>query len=200
MPKRVDFTLRPDEQRALDSLIQKGDDPVVVQRAKALLMLHAGDSPKEVAKKCYVSLQTVYNWRQRWREQGVDGLLDRPISGRKPKADEQYLAVLTEALKRPSGQNSRISAPWTVSSLLAHMSEVTGVRLSERRFREILESIDNGELHLKVGPWRTAAERRRDAEALAAREAEMREEAARRQQEAQPLLNRLFSRKQYGNS
>ena len=49
-------------------------------------MLHERKVPKEVAELLSVSQRTVYDWHHRWQAQGVEGLANRPKSGRRVKA------------------------------------------------------------------------------------------------------------------
>ena len=53
-----------------------------VVRSKIILALDEGLSHRAVAKAVDVSLSTVAKWKKRFREAGIDGLLDAPRSGR----------------------------------------------------------------------------------------------------------------------
>src|SRR4051794_21747192 len=53
-----------------------------VERARILLALAQGQRPSQVAKDLGLSRPTVYTWIQRFQEQGLHGLEDRPRSGR----------------------------------------------------------------------------------------------------------------------
>ncbi|WP_169949243.1 helix-turn-helix domain-containing protein [Microbispora sp. H11081] len=50
----------------------------LAQRARILLLAAAGLSNAEVAKQVGVSAPTVTNWRVRYQEEGLPGLIDRP--------------------------------------------------------------------------------------------------------------------------
>jgi transposase-like protein len=55
-----------------------------VVRARIVLLASEGTSNKEIAKRLYTTPQTVCKWRKRFYEEGLNGLEDRPRSGRPP--------------------------------------------------------------------------------------------------------------------
>lgn len=61
----------------------------------ALRELDRGKSLSEVAQMLSVSFQTVSNWRNRYREQGLAMLADKPRSGRPSVIDGKARAKLT---------------------------------------------------------------------------------------------------------
>lgn len=60
-----------------------------VTRAKIILSLSEGMTPTEVGKAQHVSAKTVHRWRNRYLEDGVEGLIDKPRSGRPSVIDEK---------------------------------------------------------------------------------------------------------------
>jgi len=113
----------------------------VRQRATAIRLLHLGKDPKEVAEALAISLPTVYNWRTRWRAGGLEGLANRPKSGRPPIADERYCQVLEETLEKEPAELGYEFALWTVERLKAHLGKVTGKHLSANRLRVLLRKL-----------------------------------------------------------
>ena len=63
-------------------------------RVQAILLLDGGLSAAEIARTLGVHRNTVYNWIKRFDHDGLEGLRDRPRSGRPPKADAQCRASL----------------------------------------------------------------------------------------------------------
>ena len=96
----------------------------VRQRAMAIRLLHLGQKPSEVAEQQLVSVPTIYNWHKLWREQGIEGLANKPKPGRRAKATEAYCYRF---------------AIWTTDRLRAHLEKETGILLSESRFRALLK-------------------------------------------------------------
>jgi hypothetical protein len=63
------FNLTVNDQ--LESWLRMGTlSQSLVQRARILLLLNAGQSPKEVMESLDVSSPTVFKWRNRYTEQG----------------------------------------------------------------------------------------------------------------------------------
>jgi transposase len=64
-----------------------------------LRLLDEGQSPKTVAGFLSVSRPTVYDWHHRWQSQGLEGLANRPKSGRPVKADNGYIVLLEQVIE-----------------------------------------------------------------------------------------------------
>jgi len=45
------------------------------------LLLNAGKTPQVISDSLQVSAQTVFKWRKRYSEQGLEGLYDSPRPG-----------------------------------------------------------------------------------------------------------------------
>src|SRR6478752_9354951 len=71
----------------------------LAQRARILLLAAEGLSNTEIADKVGVSRPTVLVWRERYAEDGIDGLDDRSRPGRRPQASA--LDVLQALLAAP---------------------------------------------------------------------------------------------------
>jgi transposase len=75
--------LTDDHLSYLTTLLAKGTLNVrVVRRASALLQLHQGHNLNHIAKNLGVTYQSVADWRNKYFEQGLDFLKDKPRSGR----------------------------------------------------------------------------------------------------------------------
>jgi transposase len=69
-------------------------------RARIVLGCEQGASNSEVARKLQITGATVGKWRERFREFGLDGLLDEPRVGAPRKiTDEQVEEVITKTLE-----------------------------------------------------------------------------------------------------
>jgi transposase len=92
-----------------------------------------------VAEQQLVSLPTIYNWHRLWREQGIEGLANRPRKGRPPKADDAYCRKLEEAIEKEPSEYGYRFAIWTSDSLRQHLERETGLLLSDSRFRALMK-------------------------------------------------------------
>lgn len=70
-------------------------------RARIILRLAEGRTSVEVARHYRLHIQTVSKWRERFRQRGLDGLLDEPRPGQPRKiTDAQVEEVITRTLER----------------------------------------------------------------------------------------------------
>lgn len=111
------------ERRTLKSwLVTSKTEKRLGDRARIILESAAGTAAKQIASMVGVQPYVVSRWRRRFAEEGVDGLYDRPRSG-KPKtydeADEKrVLAVLDES--PPKGY-----ARWNGRLIAEHLGNVS---------------------------------------------------------------------------
>jgi transposase len=64
---------------------------VVAMRARIVLGCGQGMSNSEVARKLGITGATVGKWRERFRESGLDGLLDEPRVGAPRKITDRQI-------------------------------------------------------------------------------------------------------------
>jgi transposase len=85
-----------------------------VDRAKMILDSEAGKPVKHIAQELNTYPNKVIYWRQRYVEKGLDGLYDRPRSGRPPKYDEIFRNRVLKQLNKPPPKGL---ATWDGSAL-----------------------------------------------------------------------------------
>ena len=79
---RTEYHLKAKELAKIEIAIRQDKGAEVRQRAMAIRLLHLGQKPETVAEQQMVSVPTIYNWHKLWREQGIEGLANRPKTGR----------------------------------------------------------------------------------------------------------------------
>ena len=71
-----------------------------VKRARIVLLAAAGRSTRSIAEEVSVQPRIVSNWRRRFADHGLDGLKDRPRTGKKPiygkATNKRILALLDQ--------------------------------------------------------------------------------------------------------
>lgn len=72
-----------------------------VFRARIMLMADEGSTNVAIAEELDTRPSTVGKWRTRFVEQGLEGLLDAPRSGRTPEYDDQTEQRILEMLDQP---------------------------------------------------------------------------------------------------
>jgi putative transposase len=138
MPKQVDYTLT-EAQLVEVAQAMKSHNKNVAKRATMLHNLHQGYSPQEVATIHAMSKGTVYNTFNRYQAEGLEGLKNKPKSGRPAKADETYRQRLVEVVESSPQEHDLGFSVWTLPSLQAFMERETGIRLSQNRISEVLK-------------------------------------------------------------
>lgn len=139
MPKAGNYQMSDEELQAVETALRHDKRPEVRQHSMLIRLLHMGYKAEEIAKMQAVSKQTVYGWFNRWREEGIEGLANKPKSGRPLKADEEYSQKLLEVIEKEPSEVGYDFTIWTIDRLRAHLEKETGISLSETRFRALLK-------------------------------------------------------------
>ena len=124
MAKHHKLELTESEIQALVDLRDKGEPAYLRERATALLKIHQGFSPHEVARRGLLKPRdpdTVYAWLRRYREHGISGLSNKPGRGRKPafspKSPEEAESEVLAAIGQHPGLVNRHQTRWTLRTL-----------------------------------------------------------------------------------
>jgi transposase len=116
--------LTASEVAQLEQMLSKGIHQVrSLKRAQVLLHLHQGKKPAVIAKETGVSIATVYNIANRYRQQGKleEALQEKPRPGQPSKFDRARQAQLTAlACSEPPEGHSR----WTLRLLADRLVEL----------------------------------------------------------------------------
>jgi len=142
MPKTLNFTLSESELELVAKAIKTDKRPEVRQRGMGLRLLHEGHAAKEVAQVMSVSQPVVYDWHHRWQANGLEGLANRPKSGRPRKADHSYVERLEAVIEQDPQDFGYTFTIWTADRLRQHMEKETGTHLGPTKFRALLK--ENG--------------------------------------------------------
>jgi transposase len=139
MPKARDYHLSEEELAVIETAIHHDKRPEVRQRCTAIRLLHLGHKPEKVAELQAVSKPTIYGWINRWKSGKVEGLANKPKSGRPLKADDEYSRTVEEVVDKEPSELGYDFAIWTIDRLRAHLEKKTEIDLSESRFRALLK-------------------------------------------------------------
>lgn len=109
------FRLSKSEQIELIKLSRSAEHAGnVAFRATIILQAAAGDQNKDIARRLCCKPHIIKIWRDRWNEDGIEGLEDRPRSGRPKELTPQMTQkIVTRACQKPPKHLSR----WSVRSL-----------------------------------------------------------------------------------
>lgn len=103
MPRTAKPIVYTDSDVASLQKIAKGQksEQRMVRRAKIVLKLMEGQQIKDVANEMHEGTNTVTKWRDRFNEQGLNGLQDEKRSGKPKVYDEGFRQAVLETLRQP---------------------------------------------------------------------------------------------------
>ena len=122
-----------DEIKHIEKLIKKEKDPRVRDRLRGVLLLKKGYTQGKVAEIMDVTTRTVYNWKTRYNQEGVDGLRDKPIPGRKTVLDESDMEKLRSLLEERDY--------WTSNQVRELIKREFGVEFTTRHIPRVLRKL-----------------------------------------------------------
>src|SRR5207302_1222213 len=116
----------------LETVLKQTQEARVFRRAQAVREVVAGHHVNTVSATFHVANSALRKWVQRFAQEGPQGLLDRPRSGRPPKVTcelEQHLNCLVDPAPPPTSclcflaERPSVAALLVVSSLLHWLSQ-----------------------------------------------------------------------------
>ena len=142
MPKKLEFRpITKEERTELEQLKRSRTAKArMVERAKMILWVHAGQKPVDVAAKLDRTATTVYSRLKRFDCDGIAGLEDKPKSGRKLSytATERGQVI---ALARTDPQKFGLPfGHWTLDRLVAYLQEHEQVGISRAQLARVLKA------------------------------------------------------------
>jgi transposase len=116
-------------RKRLERIVAAASSPQrLVLRAQIVLAAWRRETNAEIARDVGVCVDTVREWRRRFRREGIPGLCDRARPGRPPVygIDAQLLIVATV-----TGQAPQHDAQWTHRGIAEHLHDQVGVSASQ---------------------------------------------------------------------
>src|ERR671922_2269940 len=123
----------------LDTFLKQTKEARVFRRAQAVRNVVKGQRLQTVSDTLSFTYSALRKWVHRFASQGVQGLVDRPRSGRPPKitcALEQHLNRLVDEDPLQHGSSH---SQWSCQELAAALARQTGVQLSRESVRVVLK-------------------------------------------------------------
>ena len=91
------FTITDEQRQDLESLLRSPKTAQdLASRTKIILLTASGKTAEELIVELGTTLRTIYRWRKRFKEHGIQGLVDRPRSGQPKKLTD---ATVKEVLR-----------------------------------------------------------------------------------------------------
>ena len=108
------------------------------RRLLALASILDGACRDEAARNAGMDRQTLRDWVHRYNAEGVEGLLDRPRSGRKPRLNEDQPIQFDKIVEKQPDPVADGVVRWRCADLKEKIAKRFGVALSERSVGRIL--------------------------------------------------------------
>lgn len=132
MLRRFVAPLTDSEQQMLSSAYHRSEKRALRHRAHAILLSHQGHTINQISQILEVRRDAVSRWLTQWEASGLDGLIDKPHSGRMPVLDESDHQRLQELVAEQ---------PHQIRSLQARFEEETGKTVSTVTLRRALKKM-----------------------------------------------------------
>ena len=113
----------------------------VSQRAHMVLLSSQGYCIAKVARIFNASENTVRQWIVRYEAHGIDGLCDRPRSGRPPKVSAALRASIEQDVQEDPAELGYLFSIWTVGKLCSHVETKYGIEISSATMYNLLKSL-----------------------------------------------------------
>jgi len=141
------FELSPEELRRAARRTKDSDQ---ARRLLAIALVLEGASRTEAARVTGMDRQTLRDWVIRYNDDGVDGLSDRPRSGRPAQLTPAQLSELAQLVEDGPDVDVHGVVRWRCIDLQAQIKERFGVAVSERHVGRLLKRLSF--THLSVRP------------------------------------------------
>ena len=121
--------LTKEENTQIKKLIRRSADARVVRRAQMVRLSAQGKKSHEIAELLGFTIPTVHRVIDAFNREGVEGLPDKPRTGRRPKVTGQYVKCLKEAVAKSPLEFGYAFASWTLPRLREHLARECNVTL-----------------------------------------------------------------------
>lgn len=119
----------------------RAKDAKASRRMLALAFVLDGRSRTEAAESCGMDRQTLRDWVHRYNEEGLAGLIDRPLPGRTPMLDAEQMRELATIVEAGPDPEADGVVRWRRIDLCDVVERRFGVCVAERTMSSILHRL-----------------------------------------------------------
>lgn len=130
--------LTPTQKKRLQKAIRQSNCPRFREHALILLLQNDGKTYEEIADFLGCSYRTVAYWCVHGDPDNLDSLKDQRERGNYRKANDAYIQLLLEVVKKTPRQIGYNFEVWTSQRLAEHLTQETGIQLSGTQLIRIL--------------------------------------------------------------
>ena len=125
----------------LETVLKQTQEARVFRRAQAVREVVAGHHVHTVSATFHVAHSALRKWVQRLAQEGPQGLLDRPRSGRPPTGTCELEQHLQRLVEQDPLQHGALSSQWSCRDLATVFARETGVQLGRESLRGVLQNL-----------------------------------------------------------
>jgi transposase len=125
----------------LETVLKQTQEARVFRRAQAIREVVAGHHVNAVSATFPFTNSALRKWVQRFANQGVSGLVDRPRLGRPRKVTCELAQHLNRLVDQDPLQHGSRSSQWSCRELATVVAQHTGVRLGRESVRLVLKKM-----------------------------------------------------------
>ena len=123
----------------LNTFLQQTKEARVFRRAQAVRDVVTGQRLQTVSDTLHLTSSALRTWDDRFANQGPQGLLDRPRSGRPPTVTCARDMHLNRLVDQDPLQHGAVSSPWSCRERATVFARETGVQLGRESVRCLLK-------------------------------------------------------------
>jgi transposase len=123
----------------LDTFIKQTKEARVFRRAQAVRIVVKGQRLQTVSDTLAFTYSALRKWVHRFARQGVQGLVDRPRSGRPPTMTCELEKHLNRLVDEDPFQHGSIYSQWSCRELATVLAQQTGVQVGRESVRSVLK-------------------------------------------------------------
>ena len=131
--------LPADALPTLDTFIKQTKEARVFRQAQAVRDVVQGRRLQTVSDTLHFTSSALRKWVYRFANPGVQGLVDRPRSGRPPKVTCALEQHLNRLIDQDPLHHGALSSQWSCRELATVLARETGIQLGRESIRCVLK-------------------------------------------------------------
>jgi transposase len=131
--------LTPSQQENLQKAVRESDDKHLRERVLILLLMNDGKTYQEISDFLGCSYRSVAYWCVHADPDNLESLKDKREQGNHRKVTDAYIKLLLEVIEKEPSEFGYEFGRWTGERLATYMAEQTGIALTGKQVRRILE-------------------------------------------------------------
>lgn len=128
-----------DALSTLDTYLKRTKEARIFRRAQAVREVVKGQRIQHVSDGLQLTYSALRKWVHRFAHHGMQGLVDRPRSGRPPKVTCELEHHLNRLVDHDPLEHGSLHSQWSCRELAAGLARETGVHLGRESVRGVLK-------------------------------------------------------------